>query len=70
MTCKDACYMETKRSQIFPLHHQGDVKSECCYLTEHSGVGGTAQLRTLSTGLRKEMGGQVSPGVGTCHLLT
>lgn len=41
----------------------------CDYLTEQSGVGGTAHLRTLSAGLRKEMDAQVSPGVGTCHLL-
>lgn len=32
MTCKDACYTATKRSQIFPLHHQGDTKSKCYYL--------------------------------------
>lgn len=69
MTCKDACYTETKRSQIFPLHHQGDMKSKCYYITEQSGVGSSAHLRTLSAGLRKETGGQVSPGVGTCHLL-
>lgn len=55
MTCKDACYTAMKRSQIFPLHHQGDTKRKRYYL--FNGAKWNGQHCTLENIVSRAEGG-------------